>query len=122
MADELTTEQRALAENVKKIMAGEWGPTLELRDQIKAHGDGIAELQEKLDRIAKDMMPILSNLNKPPVARDEAAEKKEQNRLAVRAMVKGAFRRFDAITPEEKAAYELSTRSLSVGGDRKSVV
>ncbi len=117
MADELTTEQRALAENVKKIMAGEWGPTLELRDQVKAHGEGIAALDEKLERISKDMMPILSSLNKPPVARDEVAEKKEQNRLAIRAMVKAGFRRFDAITPEEKAAYEVQTRSLSVGGD-----
>lgn len=117
MAEEITVEQRKLAEEVKKLMAGEWGPAVELRDQLKTHGESIAALEEKLDRVAKDMMPILSSINKPPVARDEVADKKEQDRLAVRAMVKGAFRRFDAITPEEKAAYDLATRALSVGGD-----
>lgn len=117
MAEEITVEQRKLAEEVKKLMAGEWGPAVELRDQLKTHGESIAALEEKLDRVAKDMMPILSSINKPQVASDEPVDKKEQARLAVRALVKGAFRRFDAITPEEKQAYEFTTRALSVTGD-----
>ncbi|OPY75962.1 MAG: Phosphoribosylamine--glycine ligase [Syntrophorhabdus sp. PtaU1.Bin153] len=48
MADELTTEQRQLAEHVKRILAGEWGPTLELRDKIKEQGEG--------EEILRDLM------------------------------------------------------------------
>lgn len=117
MAEEITMtpELRARVDEAKALIT-QMGDVLQMRDQVKAHGEGIAALNEKLEKIDRDLMPILANMNRPPVANPEE-EAKQNRKLAFNYMIKRSMGR--DFTAEERDAYnaEIQKRTLSVTGD-----
>jgi len=112
----MTPEVRAKIDEAKSLLT-QMGSVVELRDQIQAHGGAIGEINEKLNRIDKDLEKAFSNLNKPPVVTDTPEDVKKRAFLAFGASAKAALGLSHLITERERDAVEIERRTLSVGGD-----